>query len=316
MSVATAYHNNRQISAAGKMESLAAKSKESSAVKNMESSAVKSKESSATKNLEKKAAQERRLSQLRIVSIIGFFLIWQGIGYLNSMFSWFNPAYLPTPVAIVRAGIEMAADGSLWVNIFISLERIFAGVFIGTVLAFFMAILFVKFKKCEAILGPIFNFIGPIPVIALLPAVVIWCGIGESSKLIIIAFSTFMVVLSYALDGMKNTDPLLIRSAMSLGANSFQVFTNVIIKSAMPNIFSGIKASLSGSFAAMVVAEMMGATSGLGYVIINAKAWFKMNNMFLAIVMIGLLYTLFYYIITLIERRLFCWKGSVDSAIE
>lgn len=271
---------------------------------------------SSTKNIDRKNAEKKKLSLLRVASILGFFLIWQSIGWLNGMMVWFNPVYLPTPVAIIKAGLEMATDGSLWTNIFISLGRIFSGVLIGTVLAFFMAILFVKFKTVEALISPIFNFIGPIPVIALLPAVVIWFGIGESSKLIIIAFSTFMVVLSYALDGMKNTDPLLIRSAMSLGANSYQVFTNVIIKSAMPNIFSGIKASLSGSFAAMVVAEMMGATSGLGYVIINAKAWFKMNNMFLAIVMIGLLYTFFYFIITSLERYLFRWKGSVDNAIE
>ncbi|MDO4977771.1 MAG: ABC transporter permease [Eubacteriales bacterium] len=271
---------------------------------------------SSTHNIDRKNAEKRNLSILRVSSILGFFLIWQSIGWLNEAMTWFNPVYLPTPLAILQAGIEMAADGTLWANIFISLQRIFAGVFIGTLLAFIVAILFVKFKKVKALINPIFNFIGPIPVIALLPAVVIWFGIGESSKLIIIAFSTFMVVLSYALDGMKNTDPLLIRSAMSLGANSYQVFTKVIIKSAMPNIFSGIKASLSGSFAAMVVAEMMGATSGLGYVIINAKAWFKMNNMFLAIVMIGLLYTLFYFIITMLEGYLFRWKGSVDNAIE
>lgn len=270
----------------------------------------------ATKNIDQKKTEKRRLSIFRVISIIGFFVIWQSIGWLNEANGWFNPVYLPTPIAIVHAGIEMASDGSLWTNILISLQRIFLGVSIGTILAFFTAILFVKYKTVEALISPIFNFIGPIPVIALLPAVVIWCGIGEFSKLIIIAFSTFMVVLSYALDGMKNTDPLLIRSAMSLGANSYQVFTNVIIKSAMPNIFSGIKASLSGSFAAMVVAEMMGATSGLGYVIINAKAWFKMNNMFLAIVMIGLLYTLFYFIISKLEGYLFRWKGSVDNAIE
>lgn len=280
-------------------------------MKNMESNA-----SSATQNIDRKNAEKRRQTQLRVISIVGFFVIWQVIGWINAYFKWFNPIYLPTPVAIAQSCAEMAADGSLWVNIFVSLKRIFAGVLIGTALAFVVAILFVKFKRCEALVSPILNFIGPIPIIALLPAIVIWFGIGESSKLIIIAFSTFMVVLNYAVDGMKNTDPLLIRSAMSLGANSYQVFTKVIIKSAMPNIFSGIKASLSGSFAAMVVAEMMGATSGLGYVIINAKAWFKMNNMFLAIVMIGLLYTLFYFIITAVEKKIFRWRGSVDNAIE
>ena len=271
---------------------------------------------SATQNIDKKNAEKKAQSRIKVCSIIGFFILWQIVGWLNSYFVWFNPTYLPTPVAIVQAGIEMAKDGSLWTNIWVSLRRIFLGVAIGSIIAFLVAILFVKFKKVESIVSPILNFIGPIPVIALLPAIVIWFGIGESSKLIIIGFSTFIVVINYAVDGMKNTDPLLIRSAMSLGANSAQVFTKVIIKSAMPNIISGIKASLSSSFASMVVAEMMGATKGLGYVIINAKAWFKMDNMFLAIVLIGLLYTLFYFVISLIEKRLFRWKGSVDNAIE
>lgn len=271
---------------------------------------------SETKNLERKAAEKRRYTLMRVCSILGFFIIWQAIGSLNSIYNWFNPVYLPTPVAIFQAGVDMAADGSLFTNIAVSLERIFLGVTIGAVLAFLVAVLFVQFKAVEALCMPIINFIGPIPVIALLPAIIIWFGIGESSKLIIIAFSTFIVVLGYALDGMKNTDPLLIRSAMSLGANTYQVFTKVIIPSALPNIFAGIKASLSGSFATMVVAEMMGATSGLGYIIINAKAWFKMNNMFLAIVLIGLLYTLFHFVITMIEKVLFRWKASVDNAIE
>lgn len=267
-------------------------------------------------NIDRKNIKRKRLKMINVLSIIIFFTAWQILGLVNAQREFFNPVYLPTPLKILEVGYQMASDGTLFSQIAISLNRIFFGIVIGSVIAFFVAVIFVRFPVIESAIMPIINFIGPVPVMALLPAIIIWIGIGESSKLFIIAYSTFMSVLGYALDGMKNTDPTLIRSAMSLGASTSQVFLMVIIKSALPNIVTGIKTSLSASFSAMVVAEMMGSTEGLGFLIINAKAWFKMNNMFLAITLIGLLYIFFHSIITLIERLLFKWKIANSSAIE
>uniref|UniRef100_UPI00242A8EE7 ABC transporter permease n=2 Tax=Megamonas TaxID=158846 RepID=UPI00242A8EE7 len=152
---------------------------------------------------------------------------------------------------------------------------------------------------------------------AFLPMFLIWFGIGESSKIALIAYATFVPLITYVIDGIKNTDPVLIRSARSLGATPFQVFTKVIFKSAMPHIFAGMKISLALTFSALVVAEMMGASEGLGYIIVNAKNWFKMADMFLAATLIGLEYTIFYGILTLIEKRLFRWKKvGMSKAVE
>lgn len=260
--------------------------------------------------------KKKRNNIINAVSILAFFCIWQAVGSINQEMHWFNPVYLPTPLAILQVGYEQFVKGTLLVHLYVSLKRIFMGVMIGVILSFITAILFVKFSLIEAIFMPVINFIGPVPIMALLPAIIIWFGIGESSKLFIVAYGTFMSVLGYAVDGMKNTDPLVIRSAMSLGASQFQLYWYVIIPSALPNIFAGIKSSLSASFSAMVVAEMMGATEGLGFLIINAKAWFKMNNMFLAIMLIGLLYTIFYNVVVLIEKYLFKWRKGTGSAIE
>ncbi len=91
----------------------------------------------------------------------------------------------------------------------------------------------------------------------------------------LIAYCTFMTMLPYITDGLKNTPPVLIRASTSLGATQFQIFTRVMIPNAMPNLFVGMKVTLAMTFGALMVSEMLGASKGLGYMIINAKQWFN-----------------------------------------
>lgn len=110
---------------------------------------------------------------------------------------------------------------------------------------------------------------------------------------------------------------MLIRSAVSLGANPWQLFTQVKFQSAFPNIFLGMKGALGTAFGAMVVAEMMGASTGLGYIIVFSKNWFKMDDMMMAAIVIGLLYSIMFAILSVIETKLFKWKSeSTGSAVE
>ena len=132
----------------------------------------------------------------------------------------------------------------------------------------------------------------------------------------LIAYCTFMTMLPYITDGLKNTPPVLIRASTSLGATQLQIFTRVMIPNAMPNLFVGMEVTLAMTFGALMVSEMLGASKGLGYMIINAKQWFKMDDMFLAIIIIGVLYTVMYAILSLLEKVLFKWKTDVTSAIE
>lgn len=253
----------------------------------------------------------------KIFSLLFFFGLWQLISYLNGLNEWFNPVFLPSPAMVVETAYDYIVDGTLIGHIGMSFYRMIVGFVIGVAIAVVLGILIATKRDFDNIFSPILNLVGPIPVFAFLPMFLIWFGIGESSKIALIAYATFVPLITYVIDGIKNTDPVLIRSARSLGATPFQVFTKVIFKSALPHIFAGMKISLALTFSALVVAEMMGASEGLGYIIVNAKNWFKMADMFLAATLIGLEYTIFYAILTLIEKRLFRWKKvGMSKAVE
>ena len=266
--------------------------------------------------MKKKGKKSKLEIGLNITSLVVFFGVWEIVAQMNKTHLWFNKNFLPGPSDVIRVAVEYIQNGSLWMHTSISISRILLGFAIGTVLAVIFGILFVNCKPVEALLSPIFNLLGPIPPYALLPIIIIWFGIGESSKVGLIAYCTFMTMLPYITDGLKNTPPVLIRASTSLGATQFQIFTRVMIPNAMPNLFVGMKVTLAMTFGALMVSEMLGASKGLGYMIINAKQWFKMDDMFLAIIIIGVLYTVMYAILSLLEKVLFKWKTDVTSAIE
>lgn len=253
---------------------------------------------------------------LSVTSLIVFFVIWQIVTQMNQSHEWFNPKFLPAPTDIVRKALEYISDGTLWLHTSVSIRRILIGFVIGGVLAIVVGIIFSNQKLVEAWFSPIINLLGPIPPYALLPIIIIWFGIGEESKVGLIAYCTFMTMLPYITDGLKNTPPVLIRAATSLGANQWQIFTRVMLPNAVPNIFVGMKVTLAMTFGALMVSEMLGASKGLGFIIINAKQWFKMDDMFLAIIMIGLIYIVMFSIIQFVERLVLKWKTDVTNAIE
>lgn len=246
----------------------------------------------------------------KALSLFLFFCIWEFISYLNAQNGWFNPVFLPSPVTVIETAYDYILDGSLFVHIGVSFYRMITGFVLGVAAALVIGILVAMSRDVDNILSPVLNMIGPIPVFAFLPMFLIWFGIGEASKIALIAYSTFVPMMIYIVNGIKETDPLLIRSAKSLGATDYQVFTKVILNSALPKIFEGMKISLALTFSALVVAEMMGASSGLGFIIVNAKNWFKMADMFLAATLIGLEYTVFYAFLSLVEKRLFRWRDA------
>lgn len=263
------------------------------------------------------AIREKRNKWYKVLSLIVFFIIWEVGSRINVYQGWFNPVFLPSPSLIIETGYYYFQKGILFKHIGISLYRMLGGFVIGTVIAVILGALVASFKWLDNLVMPIINMFGPIPVLAFLPMFLIWFGIGEGSKITLIAYTTVIAMLPYVIDGIKNTDPLLIRSAVSLGASRFQVFTKVILNSAMPNIFTGMKACLGLGFSSLVVAEMMGASSGLGYIIVDAKNWFKMADMFLAAILIGILYTLFFCVLSILENILFKWKkDGITSAVE
>lgn len=200
------------------------------------------------RKIKKSKRKKNRLEYfLNILSLVGFFLIWEIIANMNKSAEWFNPSFLPAPTDVIKLAYEYIQDGSLIVHISSSVRRILLGFGIGTLLSIIFGILFTNCMPIDALLSPIFNLLGPIPPYAFLPIIIIWFGIGEPSKVGLITYCTFMTMLPYVTDGIKNTPPVLIRVATSLGASKIQIFTKVMIPNALPNLFVGMKVTLGPS---------------------------------------------------------------------
>nr|WP_082360838.1 ABC transporter permease [Bacillus sp. FJAT-28004] len=246
-----------------------------------------------------------------------FFVFWELFSRVNETAKFFNPNFLPAPTVLLSEGWELAKTGIITDSLISSTIRIALGFVIGSAVAVGIGVIMSKFKTVERWFSPILNLVGPIPTLALLPLFIIWFGIGEFPKVLLIAWTTFIPVLVYTLDGFKSVPSTLIRSALSLGATERQIFTRVMLPSAIPNFLVGAQVSLGLSFSALIVSEMMGAKSGLGYIIVDARNYFKISNMFIAIILIGLEYSLFSYLLKLVEKRVMAWrKGGLRDAIE
>lgn len=253
---------------------------------------------------------------VRVLAIIGFLFVWQCYTYLNKQFEWINPVFLPGPLDVFNTMIKYIQDGSLWKHVSASLIRVgkgyCVGIFIAIVLGYFMA----KLRLLNDILDPVLGIFGSIPPYAFCPLFIIWFGIGENSKTFLITYTTLLPMIGYVVQGVRSVDPLLVRSAKSLGANELQVFFRILVPSALPFVLNGMKVCLGLTFSALIVAEMMGASTGLGYIIVNARNWFLVSDMFLSLVMIALVYTIIKQFIVFLEGRLLKWKKSGMDAIE
>ena len=263
------------------------------------------------------AQKAKRDKYFKMASLIGFFIIWELLGQINKQTMWIEPKFLPIPSEIVLAAVDYMKKGTLWQHLGVSMYRVLVGYLFGVIISIVLGSLIACFKSVDNIVSPVLNLFGPIPIMAFLPMFILWFGIGESSKIVLIAYATVIYMISYVTEGIKNTDPVLIRSASSLGASPMQLFWSVKFQSAFPNIFIGLKGALGTAFGAMVVAEMMGASTGLGYIIVFSKNWFKMSDMVMAAIVIGLMYSAIFAILTILENILFRWKNaSTASAVE
>lgn len=249
-------------------------------------------------------------------SIVGFLVIWQLFCLYNQSAEVINPVFLPGPIEVFQTMIEYIKDGSLFDHVGASLGRVLKGYFIGIFIAIILGYFMAKINILNDILDPLLGIFGSIPPYSFCPLFIIWFGIGESSKVTLIAYTTVLPMIGYVIQGVRSVDPLLIRSASSLGAEERQIFTRVLIPSTLPFILNGMKVCLGLTFSALIVAEMMGASTGLGYIIVNARNWFLVSDMFLSLVMIALIYTVFKQLICLAEKRLLRWKKSGMDAIE
>ena len=217
-------------------------------------------------------------------SIMGLIALWHLIST-----SFFKPQFFPPPLLVLQTGVEMLESGELWEHISISLQRILAGFLIGSAIAAPAGLLMGSIPIMRAIFDPYVQFFRFVPSLAWLTPVVIWFGIGETPKVLIIVYTTIFIVLINTMVGVSHIAPNKLRAAACLGATPFKAFIFVTLPATLPFILTGMRLAMGNSFATVISAEMIAADSGLGYLIFNSRLWMATDKIFIGIVCLGAL---------------------------
>ena len=246
----------------------------------------------------------------RTLSLLALFLAWWAVAAANdSVFRWFNPVLLPGPPAVGKEAWRLLVMGSLQRDVLASLARVAQGFVIAAILGVVTGTLVARVTVIENVVEPALDVLRPIPPLAFLPLLVLYLGIGEASKIGFIAYSAFFPVFTTTREGIKYVDPLLIRAAESLGASQRDILRYVIIPAAMPSIMTGLRLSFALSFFVIVAAEFIAAERGLGFLINDAREFFRVDRMLLGAAAIGVLGYVFNQLFGRLERALVPWKS-------
>lgn len=247
---------------------------------------------------------------VRILTILGLLVIWS----LATYFEWLPAFYLPSPQAVVEQLFTVAtegyADATLLQHFDASLWRILAALLIALVTAVPAGIAIGLSPIARGILDPIIEFLRPVPPLAYLPLMVIWCGIGESTKVLIILIAIFAPVAITTAAGVGAVPPDRIDAARALGARRWQVLWHVILPNALPSILTGIRIGLGVGWSTLIAAELVAASRGLGIMIKTASDFLQTDIVVLGIFVIALVAIGFEWLVRLAEKWLVPWHSK------
>ncbi len=236
-------------------------------------------------------------------------LLWQAV----SMAGVFPAFALPSPVAVWRAFVDIVRDGyggqSLVGDILISCFRIVIG-FVGAVaIGVPVGLLMSRNKIVNDIIDPLLQFVRPVPPLAYIPLLVVWFGIGELPKAILILVGTIPVIIIGTMSGVKSTPPLRIAVARTLGATNAQIFRRIVLPSALPEIFTAMRVGIGVAWTCLVAAELIAASSGLGWLVQFAGQALQVSVVIVGIVIIGVIGYAMELVIRKVENWVVPWRG-------
>jgi NitT/TauT family transport system permease protein len=242
----------------------------------------------------------------RSVVIAAFLLLWEAaprIGLLDRVF-------LPPLTEVLAATWDLAADGRLWDHVSASLARALAGFLIAVAAAVPLGVLIAWYRPVADLLLPILELFRNTAALALLPVFVLLLGIGEASKIALVVFACTFPILLNTITGVRTVDPLLIRSAVSLGFGPLALFRKVVLPAAVPSVFTGVRMAGASSILVLIAAEMVGSQSGLGYLINSAQLNFLIHDMYAGILTIAVVGVSLNGLLVVLERRFSRWRTT------
>jgi taurine transport system permease protein len=248
---------------------------------------------------------------LSVLSILGIIFVW----WLVTTMGWVKPLFLPSPQAVLRKFIQVWNEGftntPFLEHVAISAARVFGAFLLACLVGIPLGIAMGMSPFIRGIFDPPLEFYRPIPPLAYLPLIIIWFGIGETSKVLLIFLSVLAPVALGARSGVKSAAIEQIHAAYSFGASRWQVMRHVILPSALPEILTAMRIGIGFGWTTLVAAEMVAATSGLGYVVLTASQFLQTSTVIMGIIVIAIIAYAFDMLMRWIERKIVPWKGRM-----
>jgi NitT/TauT family transport system permease protein len=233
-------------------------------------------------------------------------LVWYAIHYSGIV----SPALVPTPHAVAKRFVELSAQ-RLPEDVWISTQRVLLGVLFGILLAVPVGFVLGWYREVRRFIDPLLNFFRALPPIALIPLVIVYFGIGETAKVVILFYASFFSGVIVMYEGIAQISPIYVRVARTLGARDDEIFRKVIIPLAVPHILTALRVALGVAWATLVASELIAAQTGLGSLIQNAAAFFQLDIIYVGIICIGLIALAMDLALRTFTRRLVSWQERI-----
>jgi taurine transport system permease protein len=247
---------------------------------------------------------------LTALTLVSIFLAW----YAVARFRLVSELFVPHPASVWQAFMDILTDGyrgeTLLRHLADSLYRVIVGFLLAVVTAVPIGLAIGYSSKVQAVFDPLIEFYRPLPPLAYYTLLVIWLGIENESKIALLYLAAFPPLSVSAMAGVKGVAPEWIQGAQSLGASRWQVFRYVIFPSCLPDVFTGMRVSIGFTYTTLVAAEMVAATSGVGWMVLDASKFLRSDVIFMGNIVMGLTGIGLDRLIRTAERRVVPWKGK------
>lgn len=242
----------------------------------------------------------------RVIGVLVIAAAWEAIPRLG----WVDPFLLPPLSSVIKSMVDLFVSGKMFGHIGASFKRSFTGFIIAISFAIPVGFGIAWSRTFEKYLNPLLQICRNTPILSMYPVFILFFGLSEQSKIAVVLFGTIWPALLNTVSGVHEIEPLLVKSARSMGISGCSLFCKVILPSALPSILTGIRLSAANAILLLVAAEMLGANKGLGFLIFYSEEKYDIPIMFGGILLIALIGVLINLLLVSFEKRFTSWKQN------
>lgn len=240
------------------------------------------------------------------LGLAAFFGFWQAVSSVGLV----DDFLLPSPVAVAEALWALAVDGSLWIHLGASLQRVAIGFLLACIAGLALGLVCGWWRTVSDFVRPVVEALRPIPPLAWIPITILWFGLGDAASYFLVFLGAFFPAFVATFTAVRGLDRNQMNAALCLGARPWQLFWDVLIPASLPIILPGLRIALGVGWMCVVTAELIAAQTGLGYLIQQSRMLFQINNVVAGMVTIGLVGFAMSAILERVERRVNAWAPS------